>query len=103
LVKLAEKGNIRAYDNILKLAAYNNQTLGRCWDQIVKFIYQMEDSQIEERSEFDMSIIDQILTASAKLQPSKFIEFIQQFCNFSLSEFKDVKYDRELFVLKHTI
>jgi hypothetical protein len=24
LVKLAEKGNIRAYDNILKLAAYNN-------------------------------------------------------------------------------
>jgi hypothetical protein len=103
LVKLAEKGNIRAYDNILKLAAFDNLTLGCCWDQIVKFMFQMEDSQIAEQSSFDMSIIDQILTATSGLPQQKFVEFLQQFCNFSSSDFRDSKYDRELFVLKHTI
>ncbi|CAM6000804.1 unnamed protein product [Sphagnum balticum] len=77
LVKLAVKGNIRAYDSILKLAAFDNLTLGRCWDQIVKFMFQMEDSEIVEHSSFDMSIIDQILTATSGLPQQKFVEFLQ--------------------------
>lgn len=103
LVKLAERGNIRAYDNILKLAAFHNSTLGRCWDQIVKFMFQMEDTHMTEQSAFDMSIIDQILTATASLPPPKFVEFLQQLCNFAGAHFRDGKYNRELFVLKHVI
>lgn len=103
LIKLAEKGNIRAYDSVLKLAAFDNLTLSSCWEHIVKFMFQMEDSQIAEQSSFDMSIIDQILTATAGLPPQKLVEFLQQFCHFSSSDFKDNKYDRELFVLKHAV
>jgi len=50
-----------------------------------------------------VSIIDQILTATSGLPQQKFVEFLQQFCNFASSDFRDGKYDRELFVLKHTI
>lgn len=97
LVKLAEKGSMEAHDNILRLAAYDNGTLGRCWSQIFSFMFEMEENQTSAssaNSRFDTSVVDQILTASSGLPFPKFIEFLQQFCSFASSHTKDGKYTR---------
>lgn len=94
LVKLARNGNVEAHDDILRLAAYDNGTLGKCWSQIFDFMFEMEENQATSNSRFDTSVVDQILGASAGLSFPKFIEFMQQFCTFATSNTKDGKYTR---------